>query len=148
MVIKNFVLSSPSILKIMSTLLEKINNDFVTAFKARDMEKKNFLGVLKGEVTRDNKEPNDSEVISKIESMLKNNNKSMEKSGISSLSDMELLTLESYLPKQMTEAEIDSKLKEVVNGGANNIGAIMAAFKGLPVDMKLVSEKAKQTLNS
>ncbi len=132
----------------MSTLLEKINNDFATAFKARDIEKKNFLGVLKGEITRENKEPGDSEVISKIESMLKANSKSIEKSGVSSLSDMELSTLESYLPKQMSEAEIDNKLKEVVSSGANNIGAIMAAFKGLPVDMKLVSEKAKQTLNS
>ncbi|MEK6828510.1 MAG: GatB/YqeY domain-containing protein [Nanoarchaeota archaeon] len=131
----------------MSKLLEKINSDFTAAFKARETEKKNFLGVLKGEVTREKKEPADAEVIAKIESMIKNNNKSIEKSGVSSLSDVELGILESYLPKQMTEEEIDIKLKEAIDGGANNIGAVMAAFKGLPADMKLVNQKVKQTLN-
>lgn len=131
----------------MSELLEKINSDFVAAFKERNMEKKNFLGVLKGEVTREKKEPTDTEVMAKIESMIKNHNKSVEKSGASALSETELNILESYLPKQMTEEEIDNKLREVISGGANNVGAIMSAFKGLPVDMKLVSEKAKKTLN-
>ena len=131
----------------MSKLLEKINTDFATAFKARDIEKKNFLGVLKGEVTREKKEPSDVEVSAKIESMIKNHNKSLEKSGASALSDVELKILESYLPKQMTEEEIDIKLKEAIDGGANSVGAVMAAFKGLPADMKLVNQKVKQTLN-
>jgi uncharacterized protein YqeY len=29
------------------TLKEQINADFMTAFKAKDMERKNFLGVVK-----------------------------------------------------------------------------------------------------
>jgi uncharacterized protein YqeY len=31
-------------------LTERINADFMEAFKAKDMNKKNFLGVVKGEI--------------------------------------------------------------------------------------------------
>ena len=31
-------------------LKERINTDFMLAFKAKEMEKKNFLGVVKGEI--------------------------------------------------------------------------------------------------
>ena len=34
----------------MSNLKETISKDFMKAFKAKDMNKKNFLGVVKGEI--------------------------------------------------------------------------------------------------
>ena len=138
--------------KHMSTLIEKINKDFIDAFKAKKMEKKNFLGLVKGDATKDSKEPSDEEVIKVL--------KKFEKSLMSVIDanaskdfppqdwneEMELEVVQSYLPKQMTEQEIDAKLQELVDGGANHIGKIMGGFKGLEVDMKVVKEKADELL--
>lgn len=132
----------------MSTLIEKINSDFTTAYKAKEMEKKDFLGVLKGEVTRETKVPTDQQVIAKVKSMIKKNNESIETFKVSSLTDVELEILNSYVPKQMSESEIDAKVSEAISGGADNIGKIMGSFKGLEADMKLVKERAEKQLNS
>lgn len=56
-------------------LINKINEDFKVAYKNKQMEVKDFLGFLKSELTKKNKEPNDTEVITIIKSLLKNNNK-------------------------------------------------------------------------
>jgi hypothetical protein len=39
----------------------------------------------------------------------------------------------------MTETEIVTKIQELVDGGASNLGEIMKAFAQLPADRKLVS---------
>lgn len=132
----------------MSTLIEKINSDFTAAYKAKEMEKKDFLGVLKGEVTRETKVPTDQQVIAKVKSMIKKNNESIETFKVSSLTDVELEILNSYVPKQMSESEIDAKVSEAISSGADNIGKIMGSFKGLEADMKLVKERAEKQLNS
>jgi len=132
----------------MSTLIEKISEDFMTAYKAKDMDTKNFLGVVKGEVTRKTKEPADESVIAGIKSMIKNHNKSLEETSTPSLTDSELSLLETYLPQAISEEEIDKVIEEAIAGGANNMGAIMGAFKGMEVDKKLVSQKANQKLNN
>lgn len=135
------------------TLIEKINTDFMEAFKAKNMDKKTFLGLVKTEATKDSKEPSDADVVKVL--------KKFEKSLLSIIegnqtkdfppqdwtTQDELYIVQSYLPKQMSEEEIDAKIKEVVEGGADNIGAIMGAFQGLEVDRKIVSQKAKQILN-
>jgi len=130
------------------TLIETISVDFIAAYKAKEMEKKDFLGVLRGEVTREDKTPSDEVVMAKIKSMLKKNIESFELTGVSSLNEMELNVLNSYLPSQMTEAEIDAKLKELIDGGANHIGRIMGGFKGLEADMKVVKTKADAILTN
>ena len=61
------------------------------------MVKKDFLGVLKSEVSRETKVPSDDVVISKIKSMIKN------AEATKSLTDYELNILSNYLPSQMTE---------------------------------------------
>ncbi len=137
----------------MSKLIEKIVEDFTAAYKAKDMEKKDFLGLLRGELTKVTKTPDDKEVIAKCKSMLKKNDESMDKMKqmgievVSSLSDREIEILNSYIPAQMSEGEIEVKVKEAIDGGANNIGRIMGAFKGLEADMKFVKETAEKQLN-
>lgn len=128
-------------------LIEKISEDFLVAYKAKEMEKKNFLGLLKSTVSEKDKNPSDDEVILKIKSMIKVHNKSMEENGAPTLTDLDLEILNSYLPKSMSEEEIDSKLKELVDAGADNIGRIMGGFKGLQADMKMVKTKAELILN-
>ena len=92
------------------SLIETINEDFKTAFKAREMEKKDFLGLLKSEVTRDKKDPSDAEIIATIKSMIKSNDKAIKKSGTSegTMTDLELEILNGYLPevKMFTEGEL------------------------------------------
>ena len=54
------------------SLIEQINQDFMIAYKAKEMQKKDFLGVLKTEVTKETKIPEDTYIVSKIKSMIKN----------------------------------------------------------------------------
>jgi len=132
----------------MTTLIEKIGKDFKDAYAAKNMDKKNFLGVLKVEVTRKSKEPADDDVIAGIKSMIKNHKKSLEETQTPSLTNFELEILEEYLPQSISEEEVDKIIEEAISGGANNMGAIMGAFKGLEVDRKMVSQKANQKLNN
>ena len=78
-------------------LIEKISKDFMSAYKSKDMEKKNFLGVIKTEVTKETKTPEDSYVVGKLKSMIKNAEET------NSLTEYELGIINNYLPTQMTE---------------------------------------------
>ena len=51
----------------------------------------------------------------------------------------ELFIIESYLPKQMSETEIVTKIQELLDGGASNIADIMRAFATLPADRQTVA---------
>jgi uncharacterized protein len=96
-------------------LISRINEDFMLAYKAKEMEKKDFLGVLKTEVTKESKTPEDGYVVGKIKSMIKN------AESTNSLSEMELTILNDYLPKQMEVDEIKQIVVDFVN--ENNINS-------------------------
>ena len=121
-------------------LKEQINADFIAAFKAKDMERKNFLGLLKGEIQNEEGRgtvTTDGSVLTilrKMEKSLKQTNDPQ--------SLVELRYMDPYLPQLISEDQI----REIVNGykaaGLTNAGQIMGQFskehKGL-ADMKLVS---------
>jgi len=128
----------------MSTLIEQIQTAFTDAYKAKNIDLKNVIGTIKGEIERESKDPkniSDDEVSKELKKMIKKHNENP------SLSESEIAFIDSILPKQMSEAEIDAKLKELVDGGANHIGKIMGGFKGANADMKIVKEKADAILN-
>jgi uncharacterized protein YqeY len=128
-------------------LKDKINEDFLIAFKAKDMEKKNFLGVVKGEIqTEEGRtgEANDDVVIGIL--------KKIEKSLVQTNTEESLKELEyikPYLPKMMDEILIRSIIESYKNTGINNIGQMMGAFnkeyKG-KADNSLVSKIVKEVL--
>ena len=129
-------------------LIEKINQDFMTAYKAKEMVKKDFLGVIKTEVTKESKTPEDSYIVGKIKSMIKN------AEATNSLSEAELEILNGYLPTQMTESVLKDKIKEYVN--QNNInspkemGRVMGWLKSNydgQYDGKMASTIVKQILS-
>lgn len=129
-------------------LIEKINQDFMLAYKAKDMEKKNFLGVLKTEVTKESKTPEDNYIVGKIKSMIKNTE------ATNSLSDSELEILNNYLPQQLNEETLREIIKDVVE--KNNIqspkemGKVMSFLKtnfNGQYDGKLASILIKELLN-
>ncbi len=129
------------------TLIEQIGKDFITAYKAKEMEKKDFLGLLKSEVTKESKTPDDAYVVNKIKSMIKS------AEATNSLSEDELEYMNTYLPKQMTEEELDNVIAcfkvELNVTDMSGMGKIMGALKkdyNGQYDGKLASTIIKQNL--
>lgn len=125
-------------------LIEKVNKSFFDAYKSKNIELKNIIGTIKGEIERvskNQKDISDSEVSNCLKSMLKKHSENKY------LSNLEIDFINSILPQQMSEEEIDIKLKKIIDGGAINIGEIMSKFRGLNVDMKLVKQKVDVFLN-
>ena len=88
----------------MKTLKEKINSDFMVAFKNKEMDKKNFLGLIKGEIQL--QEARGIESIDKnVLVILKRLEKSLIQNGDEN-SKKELEYLSPYMPKMMSEDEI------------------------------------------
>ena len=111
---------------VVNALKEKINVDFLEAFKSKDMARKNFLGLLKGEIQTDEGRgtiTTDKTVITilrKMEKSLKqtNNEQSLN----------ELKYLESYLPKLMDEDQIRIIILNYKADGLTQMGQIMGKF--------------------
>lgn len=129
------------------SLIEKINADFMAAYKAKDMVKKDFLGVLKTEVTKETKTPEDNFVVNKIKSMIKN------AESTNSLSEEELLVLNSYLPKQYTEDELKEIIESIMNENnvtsPSDMGKVMGFLKNKfdgQYDGKMAAKITKQLL--
>jgi len=129
-------------------LIEQISKDFMTAYKAKDMVTKDFLGVLKTEVTRESKTPDDAYIVSKIKSMIKN------AADTNSLTKDELDILNSYLPKQLTEDELRTVIGLVIMKEGlttmKDMGKIMGWLKSNydgQYDGGLASKIIKELLN-
>ena len=123
------------------TIKERINADFIEAFKAKDMDRKNFLGLLKSEIQNEEMRPNvvsndgnTLTILSRLEKSLKQTDNEQ------SLTELEYL--KPYLPQLMDEGQIREIISGYKNSGFTNAGQIMGLFskeyKGL-ADMKLVS---------
>ncbi len=129
-------------------LIEKINEDFMSAYKAKNMQRKNFLGVIKTEVTKESKTPEDNYVISKLKSMVKN------AEATNSFTNEELLIIDEYLPTQMSEDILRAKIggfimKESLSG-MKGMGKVMGYLKdnfGGQYDGKLASTITKELLS-
>lgn len=124
-------------------LKEKINADYMSAFKAKNVIAKNLLSVIKGEIQTQEKNAgvetlSDEEVTKILNKTVKSLKETQSKFPSDQVTE-ELAIVEAYLPKQMTETEIVTKIQELIDAGASNLGEIMKAFAQLPADRKLVS---------
>ena len=133
------------------TLKEKINADFMTAFKSKNMVAKSILSVVKGEIQTVEKNIG-SDNLSDVEvtKILTKTVKSLKETITLSndeKSKVELSVIEVYLPTQMSKEEVTAKVTELVNSGITQIGAIMKEFSTLPADKKMVSESIKELIN-
>jgi len=132
------------------TLKEKINADFMTAFKSKNMVAKSILSVVKGEIQTVEKNIG-SDNLSDVEvtKILTKTVKSLKETITLSndeKSKVELSVIEVYLPTQMSKEEVTAKVTELVNSGITQIGAIMKEFSTLPADKKMVSESIKEVI--
>ena len=129
------------------SLKEKISEDFMIAFKAKEMEKKNFLSVLKGEIQ--NEESRNGGVTDEsVMGILKKMEKSLKQTNTEeSLKELEYI--KPYLPTLMDESSIRSILESYKNDGVDEMGKMMSAFnkeyKG-KADNSLVSKIVKEIL--
>ena len=141
------------------TLKEKINADYISAFKAKNTIAKNLLSVIKGEIQTIEKNSgvenmSDEEVIK----ILKKTVKSLKETNASFPSTQtaeELFIAESYLPKQMSEDEIRVAVDAIISSMRTTLtikemgkvmGQFNAKYAGL-ADGKLVSQVVKEALS-
>lgn len=133
-------------------LKERINKDYIEAFKVKNVLKKNLLSTIKGDIQTKEKMPNskpfeDADTMRLLNSYVKTLKENIKTNEYDEKSKLELEIVEAYLPKEMSETEIKDKINEVILNGATNIGQIMKEFSTLQADKKLVSELAKQMLS-
>ena len=131
------------------SLREQINAEFMIAFKNKEMGKKNFLGVVKGEIQ--NEEGRGVNVTDEIVlSILKKMEKSLTQTNTDeSLKELEYI--KPYLPQLMSEDSIRTIVTELINDGFKDMGKIMGQFNGKykgQADNKIVSKVTKELLEN
>ncbi len=130
------------------TLKEKIQADFKEAFKNKETERKSVLSMLNSEIKnkeielgKQEKGLSDEEVISVIQKAVKQRKDSAQqyKQGgreeLVEKEEAEIKVLETYLPKQLGDDEIETVVKEVIEQiGATSkadMGKVMGAAMGV-----------------
>lgn len=147
-------------------LQEQINQDYISAMKARDKVRSTTLNFLRAKIKDVMIEKRidslgDEEVIGVIKKQVKQRQDSIEQfgqGGRQDLVDQEmagLTILEEYLPEQMSDEQIEGIVGEVVKEeGATSMkdmGKVMKAVlvkTGGNADSKIVSEMVKKVLGS
>ncbi len=144
-------------------LREQIDADIKGALKSGAKDKVSALRMLSAALKNkqiDKRRPlTDDEVVETVRSLIKQRKDSIEqfsKGGRQDLVDKEtaeVVVLEVYLPKQMSQEELESMVRDVVAQtgaqGARDMGKVMKALVPLlggRADNKLVSELVKRAL--
>jgi uncharacterized protein len=106
------------------SLVKQVNDDFIVAFKEKDTIGKMALGNLKSKLSEAEKtkkcELTDDEVLKVIISIAKTRNQSIQEFTKANRMDLvenekrELEVIEKYLPKQMTEDEIEIEVRKII----------------------------------
>lgn len=144
-------------------LQDKISNDWKSSLKNKDVRKKKILTIVRSEIKNEQIKKktstlNDEDVCTVIRSLVKQSKETMDliqgkgvPEEVSSLA-MDILVLEEYLPKQMTEAEVYSEVDMLLSTGnysADNFGLamkdVMSKLKGL-ADGKIIQKAVKERL--
>ena len=145
-------------------MLEKLKSDLITAMKEKDKDKLNTLRSVKGalqlEVINNKKEESDDLLLDVINKQIKMRNDSIEEFKKGSREDLvasyqkEIDILSEYMPKALTEEEIDTIIKETISKvGASSIKDLGSVMKEITpflknrCDMKSVTEKIRNLLN-
>lgn len=131
-------------------LEERINVDYLKAFKERNVISKSLLSTIKGEIQTLKKNKmvdslSDEDVVKILTKFSKGLKETILVSNDEG-SKLELELVSEYLPKEMSREEISKRLDILISNGISNVGLIMKEFVNLPVDRKLVSELIKEKL--
>ena len=150
------------------SLSEQIDKDYIAAYKSKDQVKLSVLRLLKTaaknklvELCRTHETLTDSELMDVIIKQAKQRQDSIEQYLQAQRSDLakrekeELAVLETYLPKKMSEEELQAAIDEAITAtGAHSpreMGMVMKymmeKYKG-SVDGKLLSDEVKKRLST
>lgn len=146
-------------------LLDKMNKDLIDAMKNKDKDKLTTLRMVKGamqlERINNKKEENEDLLIETVSKQIKMRKESIlefEKANREDLiatTKKEIDILSEYLPKQLTEEEIDKIIDNIFDKvkptSAKEMGIVMKEVTPLlkgKADMKEVSNKIKERISS
>lgn len=112
-------------------LIEKIKTDIVTAMKDKDIIKRDLLRTLSGDCCKENKFPDNNKVVSVIKKFIKNIEECLNVANLeqSNKLNKEILILNSYLPKQLSETDLRFHIIQAKINGNKDIGSIMKYLK-------------------
>lgn len=144
-------------------LKEKLLNDLKDAMKAKDTNKKNAVQMVRTAILQIEKdkciEVTDEQIIDIIAKEVKTRKDSLvefekaERQDLIDQTNSEISVLEQYLPKQLTDEELELQVKEIVEKvGATTIkdmGKVMKEAKvtiGAKADGKRINEIVKKIL--
>lgn len=147
------------------SLLERIEKDFIVAYKAKDSLRLGVLRLLKTAAKNLQVEQmrpvTEEELLALIQKQAKQRQDSIEQFTAANRTDLadkeaaELTVLKDYLPEQLTAEELDAAVDAAIEatgatgmaGMGKVIQEVMAKYKGR-VDGKLVSAAVKTRLSS
>ena len=145
-------------------LEEQIMNDFKQSMKNKEAVRTSTLSLLRSQlkyvlIEKKSDKLNDSDVIAVIKKQAKQRQDAIEqyeKGGRPELAEkekQELAILKSYLPEEMSEAQLKALVQEAISEvkptGIKDMGKVMPVVMAKVAgraDSKLVSEMVKQTL--
>lgn len=126
-------------------LQEKIQSDLKVAMMNKDVHKRDLIRVLIGEINRVGKDVSDDDVSKIVKKMTDN--------AILMDNQFEIDILSNYLPKMLTEKEIENVIDQfILDNNINSIkqmGLVMKYLKdefGLSIDGKIASSLIKNKL--
>ena len=148
----------------MSQLKQLITNDMKLALKAQDKSAlkaiRMILGAIKQKEIDERIDLNDTQVMAVIQKMVKQRKDSISQFSDAGRTDLveveeaELYIINNYMPKQLSEAEIEAAVvKAISDSGADSMkdmGKLMGILKGQldgQADMGLVSQLIKSKLS-
>ena len=147
------------------TLKERITEDMKAAMRASDKERLSTIRMVQAAIKQREVDEritlDDAQVIAVLEKMVKQRKESIvqfEQGGRTDLADKEkseIALLQTYLPSQLSDAEVDAIVREVITatGAASvkDMGKVMAAVKARAAgraDMGAVSARIKAALSA
>ncbi|MDA7578906.1 GatB/YqeY domain-containing protein [bacterium] len=148
----------------MSKLKQLITDDMKLAMKAQDKPAlkaiRMILGAIKQKEIDERIDLDDNQVMSVIQKMVKQRKDSISQFSDAGRTDLveveeaELLIINNYMPKQLSEDEIDAAVtKAIADSGADSMkdmGKLMGMLKGQldgKADMGIVSQLIKSKLS-
>ncbi len=144
-----------------------ISNAYKQAMLNKNEDRKRVINTLRAEIKNkeielrsSQKELTDADVLSLIQKLIKQNKDAIQmfvdggRQDLVERNEMEISILEEFLPKQLSNDEIDNVIKqEIEKNGYNSMkdmGKLMGYFKSNysgQVDMGYVSKRIKEILN-
>ena len=148
-------------------ITEIINNAYKQAMLNKNEDRKRVINTLRAEIKNkeielrsSQKELTDADVLSLIQKLIKQNKDAIQmfadggRQDLVERNEMEISILEEFLPKQLSNNEVNTIIKqEIEKNGYNSMkdmGKLMGYFKSNysgQVDMGYVSKQIKEMLN-